>query len=77
MVRSEGEDALAQEQLTAAEFTEFLVWSKHKNTPFHHDILYNPKGEFWLIVTFPLLYALILPLSSTVRRPPVICGLPG
>jgi len=53
VVRSEGEDALAQEQLTAAEFTEFLVWSKHKNTPFHHDILYNPKGEFWLIVTFP------------------------
>jgi HAMP domain-containing protein len=53
VVRSEGQDALAQDQLTAVEFTEFLVWSKHKNTPFHHDILYNPEGEFWLIVTFP------------------------
>jgi len=53
VVRSEGPDALPQQQLTPQEFTEFLMWSKHKNTPFHHDILYNPEGEFWLVVTFP------------------------
>ena len=53
VVRSEGKDAMTPQQLTAAEFTDFLVWSKHKNTPFHHDILYSPTGEFWLIVTFP------------------------
>ncbi|NLM94793.1 MAG: HAMP domain-containing histidine kinase, partial [Firmicutes bacterium] len=53
VVRSEGPDAIPQQQLTPTEFTEFLMWSKHKNTPFHHDILYNPEDEFWLIVTFP------------------------
>ena len=53
VVRSEGPDAIPQQQLTPTEFTEFLMWSKHKNNPFHHDILYNPEGEFWLIVTFP------------------------
>ncbi|NLM40145.1 MAG: HAMP domain-containing histidine kinase [Firmicutes bacterium] len=53
VVRSEGPDAIPRKQLTPAEFTDFLMWSKHKNTPFHHDILYNPAGEFWLIVTFP------------------------
>ncbi|HHT68977.1 MAG TPA: HAMP domain-containing histidine kinase [Firmicutes bacterium] len=53
VVRSEGPDALSKKQLTPSEFTEFLIWSKNKNTPFHHDILYNPVGEFWLIVTFP------------------------
>lgn len=53
VVLSEGEDAIPQKQLTAAEFTDFLVRSKSKGMPFHHDILYNPQGEFWLIVTFP------------------------
>lgn len=53
VVLSEGEDAIPQKQLTAGEFTNFLVRSKSKDTPFHHDILYNPQGEFWLIVTFP------------------------
>ena len=53
VVLSEGEDAISQKQLTAAEFTDFLVWSKSKDTPLHHDILYNSQGEFWLIVTFP------------------------
>ena len=30
-----------------------LRLSKDKNTPFNHDIMYNPQGKFWLIVTFP------------------------
>jgi len=53
VVVSEGKDVFSKKQLNASEFTEFLVWSKHKSTPFNHDIIYNPKGEFWLIVTFP------------------------
>jgi len=53
VVVSEGKDAALKKQMNASEFTEFLVWSKYKNTPFNHDIMYNPKGEFWLIVTFP------------------------
>lgn len=39
--------------MTAAEFADFMMRSKSRNNPFHHDILYNPQGEFWLIVTFP------------------------
>ncbi len=53
VVLSAGEDALPQKQLTATEFTDFLVQSKSKKTLFHHDVLYNTQGEFWLIVTFP------------------------
>lgn len=53
VVYSEGRDAIQKAQLNAAEFTDFLVQSKSKETPHHHDILYNPRGEFWLIVTFP------------------------
>ena len=32
-------------------FTTFLTESMSK--PYHYDIIYQPKGEFWLIVTFP------------------------
>lgn len=53
VVVSEGLDSLPLKQLTPAEFTEFLVQSKSKESFFHHDVLYNPRGEFWLIVTFP------------------------
>jgi signal transduction histidine kinase len=53
VVVSQGKDAIPKKQLTAAEFTEFLRLSKDKNTPFNHDIMYNPQGKFWLIVTFP------------------------
>jgi len=53
VVYSEGRDAIPKTQLGPAEFTDFLVQSKSKETPYHHDILYNARGEFWLIVTFP------------------------
>lgn len=53
VVVSQGKDAIPKKQLTPAEFTEFLRLSKDKNMPFNHDVMYNPKGEFWLIVTFP------------------------
>lgn len=60
---SEGDDVFPQKQLTAAEFTEFLVWSKSKDISFSHDILYNTQGEFWLIVTFPTSLRLDLELK--------------
>ncbi len=50
---SGGVDTIGKEQLSAAEFTDFLVQSKSKGIPYHYDIVYNPRGEFWLIVTFP------------------------
>jgi len=51
VVYSSGLDTIGKDRLTAGEFTTFLTESKSK--PYHYDILYNPKGEFWLIVTFP------------------------
>ncbi|NLK64398.1 MAG: HAMP domain-containing histidine kinase [Tissierellia bacterium] len=51
VVYSRGLDTIGKDRLTAEEFTTFLTESPKK--PYHYDILYNPKGEFWLIVTFP------------------------
>lgn len=51
VVYSEGLDTIGKDKLTAEEFTTFLTESKSR--PYHYDILYQPKGEFWLIVTFP------------------------
>jgi hypothetical protein len=51
VVYSKGLDTIGKDELTAEEFTAFLTESKSK--PYHYDIVYKPKGEFWLIVTFP------------------------
>lgn len=51
VVYSRGLDTIGKDQLTAGEFTAFLAESKSK--PYHYDILYQPEGEFWLVVTFP------------------------
>jgi signal transduction histidine kinase len=51
VVYSGGLDTIGKDKLTAGEFTAFLTESKSK--PYHYDILYHPKGGFWLIVTFP------------------------
>jgi len=51
VVYSQGLDTIGKDKLTVEEFTTFLTESKVK--PYHYDILYQPKGEFWLIVTFP------------------------
>lgn len=53
VIYSKGINTVGKEQLTTAEFTDFLVRSKSKGIPYHYDIAYNSKGEFWLIVTFP------------------------
>jgi signal transduction histidine kinase len=50
---SEGINTLGTKQLTVGQFTDFLVQSKSKGVPYHYDILYNPQGRFWLVVTFP------------------------
>lgn len=51
VVYTAGLDTINKEQLDAQEFTDFLTESG--NMPYHYDILYQPDGEFWLIVTFP------------------------
>lgn len=51
VVYSSGLDTIGKDKLSTEEFTKFLTESKSK--PYHYDILYQPKGEFWLIVTFP------------------------
>lgn len=51
VVYSRGLDTIGKDELTVEEFTAFLTESKSK--PYHYDILYQPEGEFWLIVTFP------------------------
>ena len=53
VVFADGKDTIIKSQLSAAEFTDFLIQSKSKGMLYHHDILYNSKGEFWLIVSFP------------------------
>ncbi len=53
VVFADGKDTIIKTQLSAAEFTDFLIQSKSKGTLYHHDILYNQKGQFWLIVSFP------------------------
>jgi signal transduction histidine kinase len=51
VVYSHGLDTIGKDRLTVEEFTAFLTQSKSK--PYYYDILYEPEGEFWLIVTFP------------------------
>lgn len=51
VIYSRGLDTIGKEKLSAGEFTKFLTESKSR--PYHYDILYQPEGEFWLIVTFP------------------------
>ncbi len=53
VVYSEGLDALGTKKFTVSQFTDFLIKSKEKGFQYNYDILYNPQGKFWLIVTFP------------------------
>lgn len=41
------------EVLTAETFTDFLTASQAKGNPYSYSIAYNPRAEFWLLVTFP------------------------
>ncbi len=51
VVYSRGLNTIGKDRLSAGEFTAFLTESR--SNPYHYDILYQPEGEFWLIVTFP------------------------
>ncbi|RCX21100.1 signal transduction histidine kinase [Anaerobacterium chartisolvens] len=51
VVYSSGLNTIGKDKLSTEEFTTFLAESKSK--PYHYEILYQPEGEFWLIVTFP------------------------
>lgn len=54
VVRTAGVDTLGATQLTAGGFTDFLMRTRSKGNPYHYDVAYNPRGGFWLIVTFPV-----------------------
>lgn len=41
------------ELLNAETFTDFLAASQAKENPFSYSIAYNPRAEFWLVITFP------------------------
>lgn len=51
VVLQAGLDPIGKTSFTIDEFTKFLTESK--STTYHYDILYEPNGEFWLIVIFP------------------------
>lgn len=53
VVFSAGLDTIGKQQLSVSEFTDFLTRSRSAEQPYHYDVLYNPDGAFWLIVTFP------------------------
>ena len=53
VVYSVGLNTFVEEQLTTAEFTDFLIKSKSIGIDYSYDIEYNSKEQFWLIVTFP------------------------
>lgn len=41
------------EMLNPEIFTDFLTASHAKGNPYSYNIAYNPRAEFWLVVTFP------------------------
>lgn len=53
VVYSKGLDTIKIPQLTPQEFTDFLMRSRSVGLPYHYDILYNSRENFWLVVTFP------------------------
>lgn len=68
VVCSAGVDTIGKDQLTVEEFTAFLTESRSK--PYHYDIVYQPEGEFWLIVTFPTSIRLDLKLVYNKEAAP-------
>jgi signal transduction histidine kinase len=53
VVFTEGLNTFRKNDLTPAEFTDFLIESKSKEVLYSYSIKYNSKNQFWLIVTFP------------------------
>lgn len=69
VIYSRGLDTIGKNQLSAGEFTDFLTGSKQGS--YHYDILYQPQGEFWLIVTFPTSFRIDF---SVVHNPNAASG---
>jgi signal transduction histidine kinase len=44
--------------------------TESNSKPYHYDIIYQPKGEFWLIVTFPTSIRLDFKLVHNKDAPP-------
>ncbi|MGH4124422.1 MAG: ATP-binding protein [Clostridium sp.] len=53
VVFSAGINTIQKNKLTTAEFTNFLIMSKSNGVTYSYSIEYNPKAQFWLIITFP------------------------
>ncbi|HYE67485.1 MAG TPA: HAMP domain-containing sensor histidine kinase, partial [Anaerovoracaceae bacterium] len=53
IVLSEGIDPFGENNLSVAEWTEFLTKSKAVGVPYSFDIAYNTEGDYWIVVTFP------------------------
>jgi len=53
VIYSAGLNTISKEQLTTAEFTDFLIMSKSIGIPYSYSIEYNSREQFWLVVTFP------------------------
>lgn len=53
VVYTKGLDTINKSSLSVAEFTEFLMNSRSKGVEYSYSIKYNPKEQFWLVVTFP------------------------
>jgi len=68
VVYSSGINTIGKDKLSIGEFTKFLTESNSKS--YHYDILYQPKGEFWLIVTFPTSIRLDFKLVHNKEAPP-------
>ncbi|WP_312701190.1 HAMP domain-containing sensor histidine kinase [Sedimentibacter sp.] len=53
VVYTAGLNTIKNDKLNKEEFTDFLIKSKSKGVQHSYDIMYNPTGRFWLVVTFP------------------------
>lgn len=51
IIFSKGLNTFEKSQLSASEFTSFLIDSNNQN--YHYDIAYNEKDNYWVVVSFP------------------------
>lgn len=70
VVYSRGIDNIGKGKLSIEEWTDFLVRSKSITQSYHYDIAYNPRGGFWLVVTFPTSFRIDLSVVSNKNASP-------
>lgn len=70
VVFSQGINTLP-ETLTPETFTSFLTNSHAKEVPFSYSIVYNPREDFWLIVTFPTSFRIDFAMVHNTDYPSV------